>query len=289
MRHLWLPKTQGTTLEASILNREQSMSRILAVSGSLRRASFNSLLIRALPEFAPKGMEIEIFGGLVDVPMYNEDIDTNPGHPAVTRLREAVHGCEGMVIATPEYNHSIPGAVKNAIDWLSRPHGLGALSGKAIMVLTATLLTRAKGIRAIADATRILGGLGNLVLAEPEIVVPNAAGVLREDPDGTVALCDEVAAGLIRIQLAALHEVVQQGLATTLLEVSRRQRTEMTRLQFLPYLRAALGADADTEQLARRMVGSGFPAEQVTEWIRLARPASPAGVDGTEVPVVDVE
>ncbi|MGH3836061.1 MAG: NADPH-dependent FMN reductase [Pseudonocardiaceae bacterium] len=264
------------------------MSRVLAVSGSLRRASFNSLLLRALPELAPEGMKVEIFSGLGAVPMYNEDIDTNPAHPAIACLREAVHACDGIVIATPEYNHSIPGAVKNAIDWLSRPHGLGALSGKAIMVLTATLLTRAKGIRAIADATRILSGLGNLVLTEPEIVVPNAAGVLRERSDGTVALCDEVAAGLIRIQLAALHEVIQQGLAPALLEVSRRERTEMTRLQFLPYLRDALDAGADTEQLARRMVGSGFPAEMVTEWIRRARPGGAAAVAGMQPSTADV-
>jgi chromate reductase, NAD(P)H dehydrogenase (quinone) len=264
------------------------MSRVLAVSGSLRRASFNSMLLHALPELAPKGMEMEFFDGLADVPMYNEDIDINPAHPAVARLREAVYACEGIVIATPEYNHSVPGSVKNAIDWLSRPHGLGTLSGKAIIVLTATLLTRTKGIRAIVDATRILGGLGNLVLAEPEIVVPNAAGVLRERPDGTVALRDEVAAGLIRIQLATLHEVIQQGLAPALLKVSRRERTEMTRLQFLPYLRDALDAGADTEQLAWRMVGSGFPTELVTEWICRARPGNPA-VDGVPPPTAEVD
>lgn len=254
------------------------MSRVLAVSGSLRRASFNSLLLRALPKLAPEGMEIEIFNGLADVPMYNEDIDTNPPHPAIAHLREAVYACEGIVIATPEYNHSIPGSIKNAIDWLSRPHGLGALSGKAIMVLTATLLTRTKGIRAITDATRILGGLGNLVLAEPEIVVPNAAGVLREGSDGTVALGDEVAAGLIRIQLSTLHEVIQQGLAEALLETSRQRRTEMIRLQFLPYLSDALAAEADTEQLTWRMVNSGFPTDLVAEWIRRARPGSGAAV-----------
>lgn len=255
------------------------MSRVLAVSGSLRRASFNSLLLRALSKLAPEGMEIEIFSGLADVPMYNEDIDTNPPHPAIARLRKAVSACEGIVIATPEYNHSIPGAIKNSIDWLSRPHGLGALSGKAIIVLTATLLTRAKGIRAITDATRILSGLGNLVLTEPEIVVPNASGVLRECPDGTVALNDEVAAGLIRIQLTTLHEVIQHGLARALLETRRQQRTETTRLQFLPYLKDALTAGADTDQLTWRIINSGFPAELVAEWIRRAQPGSGAAMD----------
>ncbi|MFO7169943.1 MAG: NAD(P)H-dependent oxidoreductase, partial [Chloroflexota bacterium] len=92
---------------------------VLGISGSLRRASWNSGLLRAAAELLPEGMTLEIFD-LAPIPMYNQDLERDPP-AAVVELRTRVAAADGLLIATPEYNYSIPGVLKNAIDWLSRP------------------------------------------------------------------------------------------------------------------------------------------------------------------------
>ena len=103
-------------------------TRILAISGSLRRESHNSLLLRLAQEHAPGHVEIVIWDGLADVPAYNEDHEHDPG-AAVVGLRTAIVDADALLIATPEYNFGVPGALKNALDWASRPYGASALSG----------------------------------------------------------------------------------------------------------------------------------------------------------------
>ena len=93
-------------------------SRILAISGSLRAGSHNSLLLRAAQKFNPGGQEIEIYEGLRDIPPYDLDLDTAELRPtAVAELRRRVQEADGLLIATPEFNYSIPGVLKNALDW----------------------------------------------------------------------------------------------------------------------------------------------------------------------------
>src|SRR5689334_16319689 len=97
--------------------------RVLALAGSLRRGSYNQRLIEAASELAPSWMTIESFD-LADVPLYNADLDTQEQRPAgVERLKHAIATADGLLIATPEYNHSVPGVLQNAIDWASRPGG----------------------------------------------------------------------------------------------------------------------------------------------------------------------
>lgn len=97
------------------------MTKILGISGSLRRASYNSALLRAAAGFAPDGCEIEI-ASIADIPLYNQDVQEAEGFPPpVTELKDRLAAAEGLLIATPEYNWGIPGVAKNAIDWLSRP------------------------------------------------------------------------------------------------------------------------------------------------------------------------
>lgn len=116
-----------------------SRYRILGLSGSLRRDSYNRKLLNAAAHCAPPNSSINLFEGLADVPIFNEDVEAvEPLHPGVHRLREAVKGADGLLIATPEYNHSIPGVLKNALDWLSRPLPEEALIGKPIAIMGAS-------------------------------------------------------------------------------------------------------------------------------------------------------
>jgi chromate reductase, NAD(P)H dehydrogenase (quinone) len=111
--------------------------RVLALSGSLRRDSHNRALLRAAQELAPVGVEVEVYDGWADVPAFNEDLEHDP--PAsVEDFREQIAEADAVLIATPEYNGSIPGALKNALDWASRPHGLSALAGKPVAVVSSS-------------------------------------------------------------------------------------------------------------------------------------------------------
>lgn len=112
--------------------------RILGISGSLRRGSHNTSLLRAAAGSLPPGVELELYDGLADLPLYNEDIDVEPVPEPAARLRAAIAGADGVLIATPEYNGSLPGGLKNAIDWASRPFPANAVQGKPIAVVGAS-------------------------------------------------------------------------------------------------------------------------------------------------------
>jgi chromate reductase len=112
--------------------------RIVGLSGSLRRDSHNTSLLRAAAMSLPPGVKLELFDGLGDLPHYNADIDEDPAPEAVVRLREAIAGADGVLIATPEFNGSIPGALKNALDWASRPFPDNALRGLPVAVVGAS-------------------------------------------------------------------------------------------------------------------------------------------------------
>src|SRR5919109_659858 len=108
--------------------------RVLAISGSLRRGSYSSGLLRAARELAPAGAEIELYDGLADLPIFNEDLEESPSQP-VRDLRERIAAADALLIATPEYNGSVPGGLKNALDWASRPHGTAVLVSKPAAVI----------------------------------------------------------------------------------------------------------------------------------------------------------
>ena len=95
--------------------------RILGVSGSLRESSYNTSLLRAAAEAAPEGVELELWEGLAELPLYDEELDGEHAPEPVRRLREAWGEADAILFATPEYNGSVPGGLKNAIDWASRP------------------------------------------------------------------------------------------------------------------------------------------------------------------------
>ena len=105
--------------------------KILAISGSLRSDSLNSRVLRGAAEMLPAGVELELWDGLKEVPPYDEDDDVTPAPAAVARLRAAIAGADALLIATPEYNSSIPGQLKNALDWASRPFATNVAAQQA--------------------------------------------------------------------------------------------------------------------------------------------------------------
>lgn len=170
--------------------------RILAISGSLRRGSHNTALLRAAAERAPAGVELELWGGLKAVPPYDEDDDGDLAPAAVTALRSAVAGADAVLFATPEYNHSVPGVLKNALDWVSRPHATNPLRNKPVAVVGAS--TGIFGaVWAQAELRKVLSAIGARVV-DRELAVGQAAGRIAggavTDADVLTELDDVVAA-----------------------------------------------------------------------------------------------
>jgi len=112
--------------------------RVLAISGSLRRGSHNTELLRAAEDLLPPSVELELFDGLKAVEPYDEDDDVGEGPAGARRLRDAIEAADAILIAAPEYNSSLPGQLKNAIDWASRPLRENALWGKPVAVVGAS-------------------------------------------------------------------------------------------------------------------------------------------------------
>jgi chromate reductase len=169
--------------------------KVLGLSGSLRAGSHNSRLLRAAADLLPPGVELVEFDGLKAIPPYDED-DEPHGHGAVHALREAIASADAVLVATPEYNHSLPGQLKNALDWISRPLAESPLRNKpAAVVGASTGLFGA--VWAQAEGRKVLSALGARVidrelpigqaddafdgdrLADPEIALA-LAGILAE-------------------------------------------------------------------------------------------------------------
>lgn len=154
--------------------------RVLAVAGSLRRHSWNRRLLEAAAaaDYAPPGMVVTVYRDLASIPLFSEDLETG-GHPeGVGRLRHELAAADGLLIATPEYNHSFPGVLKNAIDWLSRPPG-GLLEGKPVAVIGAT--TGAWGTRLAQAALRqVLAATESAVLPGPALYLRSAAAAFDD-------------------------------------------------------------------------------------------------------------
>ena len=153
--------------------------RILGISGSLRSGSHNTSLLRAAAQSLPSGAELEVYEGLRDLPAYDADLDVDPAPAPVARLREAIAAADGVLIATPEFNGSIPGVLKNALDWASRPFPENAFRGKPTTVIGAS--TGLFGaVWAQAETRKVLGIVGADVL-DGELPVGTAHTAFGDD------------------------------------------------------------------------------------------------------------
>ena len=152
--------------------------RVLGISGSLRRGSHNTRLLRAAAEMLPPGAELVEFQGLRAVPPYDQDDESNPQMGA-RRLREAIAGADAVLFATPEYNSSIPGQLKNAIDWASRPKAEAALRNKPVAVVGASK-SMFGALWAQAELRKVLSASGARVL-DSELAIATAHEAFDED------------------------------------------------------------------------------------------------------------
>jgi NAD(P)H-dependent FMN reductase len=148
-------------------------TRILALVGSLRSGSDNLHLAEAAVKLAPSGTTVEIFEGLGDVALYNEDFDRPGAVAAADRLRADIQSADALLLVTPEYNGTMSGALKNAIDWISRPFGAGAISGKPVAVI-GTSHGQYGGVWAHDDARKAARIAGANVLDDLKLSVPAA-------------------------------------------------------------------------------------------------------------------
>jgi chromate reductase len=177
--------------------------KVLAIAGSLRRGSWNRRLLLGAVGLLPDGVELELWDGLKDVPPYDEDDDTERAPAAVADLRDAIAGADAVLFATPEYNSSIPGVLKNAVDWASRPLATNPLRNKPVAVIGSS--TGAFGaVWAQAELRKVLAATGARVtegdlaighvqtrFEEGELVDHEIGEELREVVEGLVAAVRE--------------------------------------------------------------------------------------------------
>jgi chromate reductase len=176
--------------------------KVVGISGSLRRDSHNTSLLRAAGELLPSGAELELVG-IGDLPLYDEDIDTDRVPEAVRRFRDAIASADAVVVSTPEYNASIPGPLKNAIDWASRPFETNPFRGKPVLVIGAS--TGLFGaVWAQAEIRKVLDHIGAEVI-DSELPV----GQAHEAVAG--GLSDEGISAELDRQLAVLVATVRDA------------------------------------------------------------------------------
>jgi chromate reductase len=206
--------SEGTMVDAGTMAAAAGVFNVVGFAGSLRRGSYNRALLRAATELAPSALHIVIHE-LEGIPMYNADIEMAGVPPSVVQLRDAVRQADGLLIATPEYNHGIPGVLKNTIDWLSRPPRDSALNGKVAAVLGASpgMTGTARGQSQLRQAFVFTD---TYALLQPEVLVGRAHE--KFDPNGRLVhqvTRDFLATLLQRFaDLIALHGVAPARITT---------------------------------------------------------------------------
>lgn len=184
------------------------MARIIGIAGSLRKASFNAALLRAAAELVPSGTEVEI-ASIAGIPLYDGDLESERGLPeAVTSLKDRIAAADGLLLVTPEYNNSMPGVFKNAIDWLTRPAKdiTRVFGDKAVAIMGATPgmggtrlsqsawlpVLRTLGTRTWSGKQLYVGGASQVFDAEGRLVDDKIKKLLAEFMAGFSSFVDEV-------------------------------------------------------------------------------------------------
>jgi chromate reductase len=175
----------------------QKPLKILTFAGSLRKGSYNKALIRAAIEVAPENVTMEVFD-LEGIPPFNQDNENNPP-PKVKEFKEKIRNADALLIATPEYNYSMPGVLKNAIDWASRPYQDNSLANKPVAIMSASV-GRLGGARAQYHLRQSFVFLNMYPVNQPEVMLPNAA----DNVDANGRLTNEQTRMLIKQLIEAL-------------------------------------------------------------------------------------
>lgn len=178
--------------------------RILGFAGSLRAGSYNRALLAAARELAPADMAIEIFD-LRDIPLYNGDVEAAGDPEGVARFKQAIRDADGVLMVTPEYNHGVPGVMKNAVDWASRPPKGAALEGKPVGIIGASpgITGSARGQSQLRQALEFTNSYG---MPQPELLVFRA----HEKFDAAGRLTDEATREHLARYLGALRNWVRR-------------------------------------------------------------------------------
>lgn len=173
--------------------------KVCGFAGSLRAGSLNRALLRAAQELAPEGMTIEAFD-LIEIPLYNGDVEAAGDPPSVTAFKDAIRSADAVLMVTPEYNHGVPGVMKNAVDWASRPPRGAALNGKPVGIIGASpgQVGTARGQSQLRQAFEFTN---SYCMPQPEILVFRAS----EKFDAQGKLTDEKTKEFLGKYLVALH------------------------------------------------------------------------------------
>jgi chromate reductase, NAD(P)H dehydrogenase (quinone) len=184
---------------------EDNPLRFVVMVGSLRRASFNAVIARALPALAPEGVSIEPLGSVGDFPLYNQDVQEKGFPAAASAMAEAIDSSDGLIIVTPEYNYSMPGVLKNAIDWLSRLPKQ-PFANKPVLIQSASQGAYG-GVRAQLHLRHTLVFVEARTFNRPEVMIQ--AVQTKVDPE-TGELTDPATRGFIADQLKAFAAFVRR-------------------------------------------------------------------------------
>ena len=177
---------------------EEKPLRFVVMVGSLRQGSYNAAIARALPALAPEGVTIAPLGSVGDFPLYNHDVQLKGFPPVVTAMAKAIAEADGVIFVTPEYNHSVPGVLKNAIDWISRLPNQ-PFAGKPVAIQSASP-SLFGGLRAQLHLRHIFVFLDARALTKPEVIIPQVN--TKIDPS-TGELTDPATRGFLADQLSA--------------------------------------------------------------------------------------
>jgi chromate reductase len=166
--------------------RTGEIIRVVGISGSLRRASFSTSLLKVLAERAAPAIDIQVVT-LEDIPIYNEDLDQSPELPSVAAFKKIIADSDGVLITTPEYNHGVPGVLKNALDWASRPVFESCFKNKPVSIISSSKAFTG-GVRAQYQLREALISMHAHLVMGPEVVVggvhANLAGDAYQDENG---------------------------------------------------------------------------------------------------------
>ena len=178
----------------------QRRFKVLGISGSASKNSYNTHLLRAIAPMLPSNIDYSIFEGLTSLPFYTPEIDNDNDRPAIAQaLRDSIRNADALIIATPEYNFSVTALTKNAIDWASRPYGAHPLVRKPILPLSASMSILG-GVRGQLHLRDVLHSTESNVVPRPEVFVSSAHTKFNEDHE----LTDQETINLLKLAIDSL-------------------------------------------------------------------------------------